>query len=72
MTNRRHSYAAAVAGVAGVTPTLSTTTARNGTRLTLTLTVASTVPAGDYPFVVRAILEQSDYHSWPVILRVTP
>ena len=54
----------------GVTATLSATTARNGSKLTLTINAAATVAKGDYPFVVRAILENNDYHSWPVILRV--
>ena len=54
----------------GVDATLSQTTARNGTHLTLTITTDATTQPGDYKFVVRAILEQNDYHSWPVVLRV--
>ena len=54
----------------GVTSTLSTTKGNNGTHLTLAITTAANVTPGDYLFVVRAILETSDYHSWPVVLRV--
>jgi hypothetical protein len=54
----------------GVTAKLSQPTGRNGTKLTLTLTTDATTPKGDYTFVVRAILSPTDYHSWPVILRV--
>lgn len=54
----------------GVTSKLSTTKANNGTHLTLAITTGANVTPGDYPFVVRAILETNDYHPWPVILRV--
>ncbi len=55
----------------GVTASLSQTTAHNGQHVTVTINIPSTTPTGDYPFVVRAIESQSDYHSWWVILRVT-
>jgi hypothetical protein len=55
---------------AGVTATLSAATGRNGQKRTLTLTADASTKPGDYPFIVRAILEPDDYHSWPVILRV--
>ena len=55
----------------GVTSTLSPTTGHNGTHVTLTVNVASTTAPGDYPYFVRAILNNpDDYHSWWVILRV--
>ena len=54
----------------GVTSTLSGATGKNGTHIALTLAVDATAAPGDYPFVVRAILETGDYHSWPAILRV--
>ena len=54
----------------GITSTLSATTGTNGQHRTLTLTAAPGTAAGDHPFVLRAILEQNDYHSWFVILRV--
>jgi hypothetical protein len=54
----------------GVTATLSPTTGHNGTHVTLTIQVASTVAPGDYPYLVRSILSSTDYHSWWVILRV--
>lgn len=54
----------------GVTATLSGTTARNGTKLTLTISTAASTPKGDHPFVVRAILSKTEFHSWPVVLRV--
>jgi hypothetical protein len=58
---------------AGITATLSQATGHNGTHVTLTVTVDSTTTTGDYPFVVRAILDDAavDYHSWPVDLRVS-
>jgi hypothetical protein len=57
----------------GITASLSQSTGHNGSHVTLSLAVASTTAAGDYPFVVRAILDDStpDYHSWPVVLRVS-
>lgn len=54
----------------GVTATLSGSTARNGTKLTLTIATTASTPKGDHPFVVRALLSKSEFHSWPVILRV--
>jgi hypothetical protein len=54
----------------GVTATLSAATGRNGQKRTLTLTADASTKPGDYPFIVRAILEPDDYHSWPAILRV--
>jgi len=54
----------------GVTAALSQTTGRNGSKLTLTITTSSSTPKGDYPFVVRAILSNADYHSWWLVLRV--
>lgn len=54
----------------GVDAKLSTTTANNGTKLTLTLTVSANATPGDFRFYVRAILERTDYHAWPVVLRV--
>ena len=54
----------------GVTATLARTTGTNGVHIPLTLAVDAATAAGDYPFVVRAILEAGDYHSWFAILRV--
>jgi hypothetical protein len=56
----------------GVTATLSRKTAHNGNDVDVTLAVDATTTAGDYPFVVRSILDATtgDFHSWPVILRV--
>jgi hypothetical protein len=54
----------------GVTATLDKATGKNGDKRVLTLNAASTVKTGQYVFVVRAILEQDDYHSWFVILDV--
>jgi len=55
---------------AGVTAKVSPTMAHNGTHITLTIAVDSTATPGDYPYVVRSILNANDYHSWWVILRV--
>jgi hypothetical protein len=57
----------------GITASLSQSTGHNGSHVTLTLSVDPTTTAGDYPFVVRAILDDSapDYHSWPVDLRIS-
>jgi hypothetical protein len=54
----------------GVTASLSKTTGHNGDKVTLTLAADANAQAGERLFVVRAILEQDDYNSWPVILRV--
>jgi hypothetical protein len=45
-------------------------TAHNGNGVILTLTVPNSTPSGNYPFVVRSVLESNDYHDWPVILHV--
>jgi hypothetical protein len=54
----------------GVTASLSPTTGHNGTHVAFNLQIATNTAPGDYVFVVRAILNDNDYHSWPVILRV--
>jgi hypothetical protein len=56
--------------VAGVTLTLSRTSAHNGNAATLTITVAASTRPGDYPIVVRAMLETTDHEDWPMIVRV--
>ena len=54
----------------GVDVSLDRKTGRNGVHVKLSIKVAAGTPAGDDPFVVRAMLGASDYHSWPVILRI--
>ncbi len=56
----------------GVEAKLSATTANNGQRVTLTITVPAGAPQKDVPFVVRALNDtnSADYHDWPVILRI--
>jgi hypothetical protein len=55
----------------GVTAKLSRTTgAKNGHKAKVTISASGSAPVGDHPFVVRAILETDDYHSWPAILRI--
>ena len=54
----------------GVTMTLSQTTATNGDRLTLTITVDPSISNVKKRFSVRAVLSATDYHSWPAILYV--
>jgi hypothetical protein len=54
----------------GVTMTLSSTTARNGDKLKLTIAVDATAASKATRFVVRAISTPTDYHSWPAILYV--
>ena len=54
----------------GVTATLSQDTAVNGDRVYITITVAPTVHTVTHRFSVRAVLNATDYHSWPVILYV--
>lgn len=55
----------------GITATLSSTTGRNGTHPTLTITADPTAAVADHLFVVRATLETNNYNSWPALLRVT-
>jgi hypothetical protein len=54
----------------GTTGGLSITTGHNGNAATLDLTVPANAPKGDTPFVVRSIESPTNYHDWPVILRV--
>jgi hypothetical protein len=54
----------------GVTTTLSQRTAKNGDRVTMTITVAPTLHTITHCFLVRVILNTNDYHSWPVCLYV--
>ncbi len=54
----------------GVTMALSQSTALNGDKVTLTISVDNSAASTSSRFVVRAILTKDDYHSWPVILLV--
>jgi hypothetical protein len=54
----------------GITPTLEPMSGHNGMHVTFTLQVDPSTAPGDYPFVVRSILNPGDSHNWPVILRV--
>jgi hypothetical protein len=54
----------------GVKAALSQTTARNGDRVALTITIDPTLHTITDLFSVRAVLSPTDYHSWPVILYV--
>jgi hypothetical protein len=45
-------------------------TARNGDKVTLSISVDNTAISSSSRFTVRAILSRTDYHSWPVILYV--
>ena len=54
----------------GVTAQLSRASAHNGNAITLSITAEASATPGDYPFVIRAILSATDFHSWPAILRV--
>jgi hypothetical protein len=54
----------------GVTATLSQTVARNGDRVKLTISIDPSLHAITKSFFIRAVLSETDYHSWPVILYV--
>ena len=54
----------------GVDATLSQKKGTNGSKVTLNIKVAAGTKTGDHLFVVRAVLADDDYHSWPVILRI--
>ncbi len=64
----------------GVTASLSPTAGHNGMHVTLTIQVGASVPAEDYPAIVRATLNTaptsadaaptSTHHDWPIIVRV--
>lgn len=64
----RGSFASGI--TTGVTASLSPTTGHNGVHVSFTVQVGASVPAGNYPFVVRAALNANDHHDWPVILKV--
>lgn len=53
-----------------ITSSLSKTKVHNGNGVILTISVGATTPTGDYPFVIRSVLNASDYNDWPVILGV--
>lgn len=54
----------------GITATLSQTEAHNGNGLSLTVTAPPNAVRGDFRFVVRSVLAATDFHDWPVIVRV--
>jgi hypothetical protein len=54
----------------GIVATLSRTTAHNGNRVVMTLAAPPAAPPGDYPFVVRSVLDAQTSYDWPVIVRV--
>jgi hypothetical protein len=54
----------------GVLATLSRTDAHNGNALSMTVTAPANAVKGDFRFVVRSVLEPTDFHDWPVIARV--
>ena len=54
----------------GITAALSRTEAHNGNALTLAVTAPANAVKGDFHFVVRSVLETTDFHDWPVIVRV--
>jgi hypothetical protein len=53
----------------GISATLSRTRAHNGNGVVLTIAAPATA-AGQYPFVVRALLDDAHYFDWPVIALV--
>ena len=54
----------------GVTATLSRASGHNGQTVVLTIAADAAAKVGDYFFVVRSILGPTEFHSWPVVLRV--
>ncbi len=54
----------------GITADLSRTEAHNGNALTMTVSAPANAVRGDFHFVVRSVLEPTDSHDWPVIVRV--
>jgi hypothetical protein len=54
----------------GITATLSRQQVHNGNGVVMTVSVPAAGVSGDFRFVVRSVLEQTDYHDWPVIVNV--
>jgi hypothetical protein len=54
----------------GITVALSQTQVNNGDGIIVTFTVPSNGLTGDYPMVIRSVLETNDYNDWPVIVHV--
>jgi len=54
----------------GITASLSRATAHNGNGVVLTVTVPTSTAVGDYPFAVRALLDDNTFQDWPVIAHV--
>ena len=54
----------------GIVASLSRTTAHNGNRVVMSITVPAAAPPADYPFVVRSVLDAQTFYDWPVIVRV--
>lgn len=53
-----------------ITVELSRQQVHNGNGVIVSITVPANALAGDYPFVVRAVLAADDYNDWPVIVHV--
>ena len=50
--------------------TFSQPTAANGDKVTLHVSVDSTVASGTTKFSLRSVLSKTDYNTWPVLLYV--
>lgn len=70
-TDRGGADPSALGGLPGaITLALSRTHAHNGNALYLVVDVPPAAPVGNYRILLRAVLSQSDYNDWPVIVRV--
>ena len=54
----------------GITATLSRAEAHNGNGMTMTVSAPANAVRGDFRFVVRSVIDSSDFHDWPVIAHV--
>lgn len=54
----------------GISATLSRNEAHNGNPVVMTLAVPANALSGDFKFVIRTVLEQDDFHDWPVIVHI--
>lgn len=54
----------------GITATFSRREVHNGNSVVMTIAVPAMAVSGNFKFLVRTVLEPSDFHDWPVIVHV--
>ena len=54
----------------GITASFSRTEVHNGNSVVMTISVPDKAVSGNFKFLVRTVLEPTDFHDWPVIVHV--